>query len=363
MKNRTWVLILKIFSFVIIGIICSLLIAAALIYVYYNELFEDPQFRYDSQWLIRIIENNVIELFGLIVIILIITVALTFLLSLKTIKRINAIQNAVTKISSEEYRILLPNDRNDGLGAIEKGLNALAGKIKDGIDERTEIQRAKDDFVVNAAHDLRTPLTSIIGYLALISEKQIDKEISTKYATIASEKAKQLENIIETLFDIAVFTMDNVRVEKQEVNLMKFLAQKQDEMLPLLQDAKMEIRIDVPQSIATIKVDGDLMARVIDNLIINAIRYAKDGKYIDIHATNDDERVMISFITHSNPVPADDLERIFNKFYRLEKSRVASDGGSGLGLSISRRIVELHGGTLIARQIGDGTAFDVCLPN
>jgi len=104
------------------------------------------------------------------------------------------------------------------------------------------------------------------------------------------------------------------------------------------------------------------MTRVMDNLIINAIRYAKDGKYIDVLAKEQHGNIMISFITHANPIPFAELERIFDKFYRLEKSRAANTGGSGLGLSISRRIVELHGGTLTARQTADGTAFDICLP-
>lgn len=104
------------------------------------------------------------------------------------------------------------------------------------------------------------------------------------------------------------------------------------------------------------------MARVFDNLIGNAIRYAKEGKYIDIKTKEDRANVYISFITHANPIPANELENIFDKLYRLEKSRATGTGGTGLGLSISRRIVELHGGTLTAQQTENGTAFDICLP-
>jgi signal transduction histidine kinase len=275
----------------------------------------------------------------------------------------DAIQNAVLQISNEDYRVLLPNDMNDSLGTLEKGLNTLAGKIQDGLSEQAEFEQAKNDFIVNIAHDLRTPLTSIIGYLALLSEEQINREISAKYASIAFEKSKQLENTVEALFDIAAFAMENVRLSKQEINLLKFLTQKQDEMYPQLSEAEMEIRIDIPETMPAIIVDGDLMARVMDNIIINAIRYAKAGKYIDIIAKEQDKNILISFVTYANPIPAAELERIFDKFYRLEKSRALSTGGSGLGLSISRRIVELHGGTLTARQTPDGTAFDICLPN
>ena len=208
---------------------------------------------------------------------LVIAASLVFLFTRRITRRMDAIKNAITKIRSENYRILLPNVLNDSLGAVEKGLNALAGQIQDGVNERTEVEQAKDDFIVNIAHDLRTPLTSIIGYLALLSEEQIDREISTKYATIAFDKARRLESTVEALFDIAAFAMDNVQINKQKVDLPKFLEQKQDEMYPQLQEAEMEIRIDIPNTISAITVDGDLMARVMDNIIINAIRYAKDG--------------------------------------------------------------------------------------
>ena len=155
--------------------------------------------------------------------------------------------------------------------------------------------------------------------------------------------------------------MDNIRVHKEEVRLQTFLRQKQDEMYPQLSAADMEIRLDI-DDVSTIHVDGDLIARAFDNLIVNAIRYAREGKYIDIHAENHDENIQISFITHANPIPAAETEHIFDKLYRSEKSRSTGTGGTGLGLSISRRIIELHGGTLTARQTEDGTAFDIFLP-
>lgn len=285
-----------------------------------------------------------------------------FLLTKSTIKRLDDIRQAIAQIRKGEYRVLLPNDKKDSLGVLENDINAMAMEIEDSFMTRKEIEQSKDDFIVNIAHDLRTPLTSIIGYLAFLTERELDTEISAKYAAVAYEKSKQLENLVESLFEVAHLTLDTVTVKREEINLKKFLMQKQDEMFPQLHSAEMEVCLDIPAAMHSIHVDGDLMARVFDNLIINAIRYAKEGKIIDIQAAEDEDDVKISFITHANPIPTPDLEHIFNKLYRVEKSRAIQTGGTGLGLSISRRIVELHGGTLTARQTEDGTAFDICLP-
>jgi signal transduction histidine kinase len=287
---------------------------------------------------------------------------INYLLTKRTTMRMNAIHNAILQIRQGEYHVLLPNNNNDSIGELERSVNALAMGISDTLDRRKEIEESKNDFIVNIAHDLRTPLTSIIGYLSFIREKQIDPEISAKYAGIAFEKSRQLEGLIESLFDIAHFTMDEIPINKEELNLKKLLLQKREELYPQLHAAGMEIRLDISDSIPKIHADGALMARVFDNLINNAIRYAKEGRYIDIEAETMKDKLRISIVTHANPVPAHELERIFDKLYRLEKSRSAGTGGTGLGLSISRRIIELHGGTLTARQAGNGTAFDIWLP-
>lgn len=274
----------------------------------------------------------------------------------------NAIYNAVLQIQKGEYNVLLPNDNRGDLGELEQNINSLAIQINDTLNQQKESEQSKDDFIVNIAHDLRTPLTSIIGYLSFISEKQLDPEITVKYAGIAFEKSKQLESLIDSLFDIAHLTIDMIQINKEELNLKKFLLQKQDEFYPQLHTADMEIRLKLSSSASKIYADGAFIARVFDNLINNAIRYAKEGQYIDIESESLHDKVRISFITHANPVPADELERIFDKLYRREKSRAAGTGGTGLGLSISRKIIELHGGILTARQDRSGTAFDIYLP-
>lgn len=363
MKNRYLKFTIKILLYSVISLILGAIATGILAYLYYK-IFDSVIVRVQIIWIISFVKTFFTDTVGLvyIAVTLLIAAVLVGLLTRKTTKRMNSILNAISQMRKGDYRVLLPNDISDSLGEMEQGINALAGQVQDSFDERREVEKSKDEFIINIAHDLRTPITSIIGYLAFVSEKQLDQEISAKYASIAFEKSKQLETLVEALFDVANFTMDTVKVNKKDINLLKFLRQKQDEMYPQLYDADMEIRLNVPEYLVIVSVDGDLIARVFDNLISNAIRYTKEGKFIDIEVEEDHKNVRISFITHANPIPVYELEHIFDKLYRIEKSRAAESGGTGLGLSISRRIVQLHGGTLTARQTSDGTAFDICLP-
>ena len=363
MKNKYWKLTGKLLLYAALSLISGVA-AAALIYYAAYKIFDLPGGRYYVRRAYELLREFIREMPWLLWACMTIAVlaVLYCLLVKSTVKRLGNIQRAISQIRDGEYRVMLPNDKADGLGDLERDINAMAMQIENAFRTKEEIEQSKDDFIVNIAHDLRTPLTSIVGYLSFLTERELDAEISTKYASIAYEKAEQLESLVESLFDIAHFAVDSVPINKEAVNLKKMLMQKQDEMFPQLHSAEMEIHLDVPDDLPRINMDGELMARAFDNLIINAVRYASEGRILDIRVVPGENHVRISFVTHANPVPDSELEHIFDKLYRLEKSRAAQTGGTGLGLSISRRIVELHGGTLTARQAEGGTAFDISLP-
>ena len=338
---------------VFIGSVMLIFFAFRAVLSRYTWYPEDPLYQY-----LKLIEANAVWL-----VILICSVGFIVIFSFywrKTLGFIDAIVEASELLAKQEDGIIeLP----DELSQVEVRMNHVKQETLRNAALAKEAERRKNDFIVNIAHDLRTPLTSIIGYLSFISEKELSAELSAKYAAIAFEKSQQLESLIESLFDIAHLTADELPVHKEELNLKKLLLQKQDELYPLLHNADMEIRLFLSDSASKIHADGGLIARVFDNLINNAVRYSREGRFIDIETENTDDKLRISIITHANPVPADELDRIFDKLYRLEKSRSTATGGTGLGLSISRRIIELHGGTLTARQAKNGTAFDILLPS
>lgn len=363
MKNKYWKLAIKLLLYSALSLISGMA-ATALIYYAAYKIFDLPGGRYHMRLAYNLLRDFIRETPWLlwVCMTIVILAVLYFILVKSTVKRLGNTQGAISQIRDGRYRVMLPNDKADCLGDLERDINAMAMQLENAFRTKEEIEQSKDDFIVNIAHDLRTPLTSIIGYLSFLTERELDAEISAKYASIAYEKAEQLESLVESLFDIAHFAIDSVPINKEAVNLKKMLMQKQDEMFPQLHSAEMEIHLDVPEDLPWINMDGELMARAFDNLIVNAVRYASEGRILDIRVVLGENNVLISFVTHANPVPDSELEHIFDKLYRLEKSRAAQTGGTGLGLSISRRIVELHGGALTARQAEGGTAFDVSLP-
>jgi signal transduction histidine kinase len=293
--------------------------------------------------------------------VLLLTALFNYLLFRRTSVRLDRVLTAVSSVRAGKYRVALPDDNTDTLGELESGIVSMAAQIEEAFRVEKSIKASQDEFTANIAHDLRTPLTSIIGYLAFLTEKELPAAVYTKYALIAYNKAKQLETLIESLFDVSNLVAASLIVAKDRIDFRKLALQKQEDFYPQLSAADMELRVSIPAAFP-IRADGELLARVFDNLIDNTIRYAKEGKYIDITAKETDNSVLLLLTTHANPVPEGELNNIFDKLYRLDKSRAAETGGRGLGLFISRRIVELHGGRIRAYRAGNGTAFEITLP-
>lgn len=300
--------------------------------------------------------------FAWLVIAILVFCTLFFLLSLPMILRIRRISQAVRKIANGEYDVELRVGGKDELSSLERDVHAMAQRIEYAFAVLQEAERSKDEFVVNIAHDLRTPLTSVLGYLSLINSKPTAESSVQEYAGIALQKAQQLSMQINQLFELMRMTPEAMQPKPTVFNGRQFLLQVQDEAFPVLAEAGMRIRIiDVPEDLR-INADGQLLSRMYDNLILNATRYAQDGIFIDLGARLEDGQTVLTITTHSNPVPADQLERIFDRLHRLDDSRSSETGGAGLGLAICKRIAELHGGTIQAARTKDGTEFTIRLP-
>jgi signal transduction histidine kinase len=222
---------------------------------------------------------------------------------------------------------------------------------------------AKNELITSVAHDLRTPLTSIIGYLDLVSSRDLTQDSQMKYIGIAYNKSKRLEKLIEDLFTYTKFNFGEVKANYTQVDIVKLLNQLVDEFYPSFSECRLEYEFTTTNSSAVIKADGDLLARAFANLISNAIKYGKDGKKILIDLSKEESGVVITIINFGEIIPKEDLERIFQRFYRVESSRSSETGGSGLGLAIAQSIIEMHGGSISAKSEVDGTVFIVILKN
>jgi signal transduction histidine kinase len=282
-----------------------------------------------------------------------------FLMSQRTIRRLNEISKSVNKIAVGDYNQNLPV-KEDEIGRLANDVNSMAYQIKQAFAAQKAAEQSKDELITNIAHDLRTPLTSIIGYLILLNEGNLEAEKVKHYANIAYQKSVRMEKLVEDLFEYTRLASGYFHIEKEKISLNRFIAQFQDEYAPLLAEREMELRLFMPNFEVEVYADGNLLARVFENLLNNACQYSPEGKYIDIQLSRESAGALISVITHANPIPADKLEKIFDRLYRLDASRTTK--GTGLGLPISRSIVEAHQGRLTARSTGDGTAFDIWLP-
>jgi two-component system, OmpR family, sensor histidine kinase VanS len=285
------------------------------------------------------------------------------LLTKKFVHYIKKLAEGINEISlgNLDNRIIIKNE--DEFALIADKLNQMADDIKRIMENERRSEYAKNELITSVAHDLRTPLTSIIGYLDLVSSKELSEEIQKKYIEIAYSKSKRLEKLIEDLFTYTKFNFGEVKANYTEVDMVKLVDQLLDEFYPSFSDYKLEYEFTTDYPSVVIKADGDLLARAFANLISNAIKYGKDGKKIIFDMVKNEVGVVVSVTNFGEVIPQKDLEMIFQRFYRVESSRSSETGGSGLGLAIAQSIIEMHGGTIRAESNGERTVFTVELKN
>lgn len=225
-----------------------------------------------------------------------------------------------------------------------------------------EAEQRKNDLIVYLAHDLKTPLTSVIGYLTLLrDEPQISQEFRAKYTGVALDKAERLEDLINEFFDITRFSLTHLSLEPETVNLTRMLEQITFEFNPIL--AEKELRWDMQLDPDTeIICDPPKLERVFDNLIRNAVNYSYARSIISVSLGRSNDHVTLCIQNHGKTIPAEKLDRIFEQFFRLDSSRATSTGGAGLGLAIAKEIVELHSGSITAESANESITFTVKLP-
>lgn len=248
------------------------------------------------------------------------------------------------------------------LSATEKKINSIKHTLAQRKLEAELAEQRKNDLVVYLAHDLKTPLTSVIGYLNLLrDENQISEELREKYLSISLEKAERLEDLINEFFEITRFNLSNITLAYSRVNLTRMLEQLTYEFKPMLLDKNLECVLEVAPDIS-VKYDVDKIQRVFDNLLRNAVNYSFDNGTVHIAVIQNEENIIIKFTNQGNNIPKEKLERIFEQFYRLDTARSSKSGGAGLGLAIAKEIVELHGGTITAKSENEEIEFEVTLP-
>ena len=248
------------------------------------------------------------------------------------------------------------------LSLTERKINHIRHTLEQRKSEAAVAEQRKNDLVVYLAHDLKTPLTSVIGYLTLLrDEGQISEELREKYLSISLEKAERLEDLINEFFEITRFSLSSITLEYSNVNLTRLLEQLTYEFQPMLSEKNLTCSLEMERDM-TLRCDVDQMQRVLDNLLRNAVNYSFEGGTIRIGAAREGDDMKIRVSNRGNTIPKEKLERIFEQFYRLDSARSSRSGGAGLGLAIAKEIVELHQGTIMARSEDERIEFEVTLP-
>lgn len=290
---------------------------------------------------------------------LIIVLSLLYKLLNKIFSYVFAVSESADKLFDKnvEYINLPPE-----MVEVEKKLNHFKTEAIKNERLARENEQKKDELIVYLAHDIKTPLTSMIGYLSLLSEiKDMPQEQRNRYIGIALDKSYRLEYLINELFDVARFNSKKIVLEKEEINLNLMLEQIADDFYPTLKEMNKKINFTSDEK-TILYADPDKLSRVFNNLIKNAVNYSKENTDIDISILNKENQATVKITNKGKQIPKEKLDKIFEKFYRLDSSRTSKTGGSGLGLAIAKEIVELHGGRIYAESDMKETTFSVILP-
>lgn len=267
-------------------------------------------------------------------------------------------EQAENAFSAQDSEIRLP----DEIAAIEDKLNLIRQRAQSNLRIAKEAEQRKNDLLVYLAHDLKTPLTSVVGYLSLLEETpDLPAEARARYTGIALDKALRLEELINEFFEITRFNLTSMELVYREVDLRKMLEQVINEFTPLLQERNLSCRLEMPEKI-NYRCDPDKLVRVFDNLLRNATFYSYENSEITVSGRIEGNHAVVTCENDGDDIPKEKLDRLFEQFFRLDTSRASHSGGAGLGLAIAKQIVALHGGEIRAECNHGHICFTVTLP-
>ncbi|MGX7245557.1 sensor histidine kinase [Enterococcus quebecensis] len=266
-------------------------------------------------------------------------------------------------IADGNYDHRIPFELSGDLAKVVTSINGLVDSTVAAIEDERKIEKSKDELITNVSHDIRTPLTSIIGYLGLIEDRQFhNEEDLLKYTHTAYVKAKQMKLLVDDLFEYTKVRQPSVPINTINFDMAQLVEQLAADFE--LEADKNNMKIQVNANPASIKMYGDTekLVRVFNNLLSNALKYGKGGKNIVIDVEKVGTEAVIAVRNDGSPIPKKSLDQLFDRFYRVEESRSQETGGTGLGLAIAQSIIALHGGYIYATSDNHWTSFIIHLP-
>ncbi|MFM1653561.1 ATP-binding protein [Brevibacillus sp. B_LB10_24] len=343
----------------------SMLLSGAITYLIYKalQLYYRSNVRYeDSLHDVRSIIRNIGDVNVFLIIFVPLAILFFFLLTKRYADYFMEISTGIHQLANGDFTSRVQISSDDEFGDIAKDINLAIVKLKQAIERGDFAESSKDQLILNLAHDLRTPLTSVIGYLDFIlNDDHLTKEQVKHYTTIAFTKSQRLEKLIDELFEITRMNYGMLTIEKKPIDLSELLKQVNEELYPAFEKNELTSRVNVIPHLP-ICGDGELLARVFENLLTNAIRYGNDGQFVDINGYLDGEEVVVQVINYGDQIPPEVLPHIFEMFVTGDKARTHQGGSTGLGLFIAKNIITQHNGTITAQSSIVRTIFEVRLP-
>ena len=357
---------------ILFRMVLTLIVSVAVIYLLYGLFFHGrlagPIIGFMERFLFRdydaalrayqyVFRNNMDMIF-LMAITMVFLLAFSFSLKNFT-KYFSEINRGIDSLVEEDHDevVLSPE-----LSATARKINQIKQTLREREMAARQAEQRKNDLVMYLAHDIRTPLTSVIGYLSLLDEApDMPPEQQAKYTRIALEKAYRLEKLVNEFFEITRYNFQQIEPQKETIDLYYMLVQLKDEFYPIL-SARGNTAVLCAEENLSVRGDPEKLARVFNNILKNAAAYSDPNTLIIISANEETDCVSITVQNRGPTIPAHKLTSIFEKFCRLDEARTSSTGGAGLGLAIAKEIVEAHHGTITAQSKDGTTTFSVTLP-
>lgn len=347
---------------VLVGL--SMLFAGAITFIiyklaqqyYHTTKYEDPSTA------VRHLIGQIGDLNFFLIFFIPLSIYFFFLLTKEYAQYFRDISGGINQLASGNFETRINIPSTDEFGDIARDINLAGEKLRQALERGDFAENSKEQLVLNLAHDLRTPLTSVIGYLDFILKSDsLPPEQSRHYTSIAYKKAQRLEGLIDNLFEVTRMNYGKLPVGQKPVDLSELLLQLNEELYPVFENQSLTSRLHITPGLI-VRGDSELLARVFENLLSNAAHYGREGEFVDIHCRLDDAQIVVQIVNYGDSISAEDLPHIFDMFYTSDKARTYHEGSTGLGLFIAKHIVEQHHGTITVESSVISTNFEVRLP-
>ncbi|MGL5085007.1 MAG: HAMP domain-containing sensor histidine kinase, partial [Clostridium sp.] len=250
----------------------------------------------------------------------------------------------------------------DEISGLAVNINTMTEEIERRIESERAAEKTKGELITNVSHDLRTPLTSVMGYIGLIKDGKYENEIMmNEYLNIAFTKSNQLKELIEDLFEYTKLNNNGIVIEREKVNLVDFLSQIIEEYIPLFDDNELTVKKKFIDDKTEVNIDTGKMVRVFENLFSNAIKYSFKPGEVVVSSYENKGYANIVIRNRGEGISKEKMDKLFDRFYRVDEARNSDVKGSGLGLAISKNIIELHEGKIWAECVGNDISFFIKL--